>query len=186
MVITILAEPRSGSTNLVNWFIDKKEFTILYEPISSPDKIWYKNNIPPVLWQYDTNHLLVKETFNIKDNFSDILSISDKIIILYRDNNKEQFESWVSALKTNNWDNQWVYSESITKEEDTSYFNKLKEEFKINYLNSNYFKISYEELYYNNGFQKIVDYLKLDSVKNEYFPYGQKYRLEKTKAKSLI
>ena len=34
MVITILAEPRSGSTNLTNWFYHNKNFTTLFEPLN--------------------------------------------------------------------------------------------------------------------------------------------------------
>lgn len=48
------------------------------------------------------------------------------------------------------------------------------------------FKISYEELYYNNGFQKIVDYINLDCVKHKNFPHGQKYRIDVNKKKSII
>ena len=61
MVITILAEPRSGSTNLANWFYFNKDFTILYEPITSPKWKWYKHGVSPKLWEYKTLHLLVKE-----------------------------------------------------------------------------------------------------------------------------
>jgi hypothetical protein len=43
--------------------------------------------------------------------------------------------------------------------------------------NPNYFKISYEELYYNNGFQKILDYLNVNGLENKNFPYGKKYRI---------
>jgi hypothetical protein len=61
-------------------------------------------------------------------------------------------------------------------------------EFEIEYrLNNDMFKISYEELYYKNGFEKIVNYLNIDSVKNIDFPYGQKYRLDKIEInKTLI
>jgi tryptophan synthase alpha subunit len=52
--------------------------------------------------------------------------------------------------------------------------------------NSNMFVMSYEELYYNNGFEKIVNYLNIDSVKNIDFPYGEKYRLDKIISNKLI
>jgi hypothetical protein len=51
MIITIIAEPRSGGTNLANWFLSNKDFTILYEPITSSDKQWYKKGISPKIME---------------------------------------------------------------------------------------------------------------------------------------
>ena len=187
MIITILAEPRSGSTNLANWFYFNREFTVLYEPITSPKWKWYKHGVSPKLWEYNTPHLLVKEIFRPEVNFSELIEISDKIVILHRENINEQTQSWLNASKTDNWDKVWVFKEDLIRDEDASYFNLIKNGIKENYLSKDYFKISYEELYYKNGFQKIVDYLELDCVKNENFPYGKKYRVNTGKlTKSLI
>ena len=76
--------------------------------------------------------------------------------------------------------------EDRIKNEDESYFNQIKNGIKEKYLNQNYFSISYEELYYNNGFQKVLDYLNMDELENKNFPYGQKYRIDDNKPKSLI
>lgn len=186
MIITILAEPRSGSTNLANWFLDKKEFTILYEPITSPQWKWYKHGIPPNEWTYKTPHLIVKEIYHPDTNFLELIEISDKIIILYRENETEQSQSWLNANKTNNWDKQWIFKKELIENGDATFFNRIKNGIKKDYINKDYFKISYEELYYNNGFQKIVDYINLESVRNEKFPYGQKYRIDITKPNHLI
>ena len=186
MVITILAEPRSGSTNLANWFYFNKDFTILYEPITSPKWKWYKHGVSPKLWEYKTPHLLVKEIFRPETDFSELIEISDKVIILYRENISEQTESWLNANKTNNWDKAWVFKENLIKDEDASYFNQEKKGIKENYLNKNYFNISYEELYYNDGFQKILDYLNMDELENKNFPYGTKYRINVDKPNTLI
>ena len=186
MVITILAEPRSGSTNLANWFYFNKDFTILYEPITSPKWKWYKHGVSPKLWEYKTLHLLVKESFKPDVDFSELIEISDKVIILYRENISEQTESWLNANKTNNWDKAWVFKENLIKDEDASYFNQIKKGLKENYLNKDYFNISYEELYYNDGFQKILDYLNMDELENKNFPYGTKYRINVNKPNTLI
>lgn len=186
MVVTILAEPRSGSTNLTNWFLHKKEFTILYEPITSPQLRWYKNGVSPNEWRYKTPHLIVKEIYHPDTNFSELIAISDKVIILYRENETEQSQSWLNANKTNNWDKPWVFKQEIIENGDTTFFNRIKSGIKKDYINKDYFKISYEELYYSNGFQKIVDYIDLESVKNENFPYGQKYRMDISKPNRLI
>lgn len=186
MIITIIAEPRSGSTNLANWFLNKKEFTILYEPITNPNMEWYQNGTSPKFWKYDTSNIIIKETYYPDIDFSELIQISDKVIILYRENEKEQIESWLNANKTKNWDKEWVFKEELIKELDYSFFIQIKNRIKKEYLDKNYFKISYEELYYNNGFQKVVDYINLDYIKNENFPYGKKYRINVTKTKTLI
>jgi hypothetical protein len=188
MIITILAEPRSGSTNLANWFYFNKDFTLLFEPITSPKWKWYKHGVSPKLWEYKTPHLLVKEIFRPETDFSELIKISDKVIILYRENISEQTESWLNAIKTNNWHTNYVYKkeENDLLKEKSIYFNILKTEFKENYINKEFFTISYEELYYNNGFQKILDYLNIDELENKNFPYGSKYRVNLNKPKSLI
>jgi hypothetical protein len=183
MIITILSEPRSGSTNLVNWFYHNKDFNILFLPSDSKSN-WYINKKPSE-YKYITKYLLVKEDYYHHKNFDELISISDKTILLYRENTKEQIESWVNSKTTNNWDKQWVPT-SIKNEEEEFYFEQLKKTFKCNFLDKEYFKISYEELYYRNGFQKILDYLDINELENKNFPYGQKYRINVNKTKSLI
>jgi hypothetical protein len=45
MVVTILAEPRSGSTNLTNWFYHNKDFTTLFNPEWNQKITFIKQNI---------------------------------------------------------------------------------------------------------------------------------------------
>ena len=104
---------------------------------------------------------------------------------MHRENTDEQIESWINAKLTNNWYNQWV-SKNIKNNNEVLFFTELKNSFKENYLNKDYFNISYEELYYNNGFQKVLDYLNMDELENKNFPFGQKYRINVNKTKSLI
>jgi hypothetical protein len=187
MVVTILSEPRSGSTNLTNWFYSNKNFTTFFEPLNPVSK-WFKNYIEPSEYKYKTKHLVIKEIYYPHKNWDSIIDVSDKIIVLYRENHQEQLESFLNSVTTKNWDRQYVYKKqenSITKEK-IKYFNILKSEFKEKYINKNYFTISYEELYYNNGFQKILDYLNMDELENKNFPYGEKYRINDDKRTSLI
>ena len=182
MVVTILAEPRSGSTNLTNWFYFNKNFTTLFEPENTGSK-WFQNGIQPKDYKYKTKHLCIKEIYYPNVNWDLLLDVSDKIIVLYRENTQEQLESFLNAWNTGNWHLPYIYENSkkpITKEK-TEYFNILKSEFKEKYINKTFFTISYEELYYNNGFEKIVNYLNIEEVKNIKFPIGNKYRINKTK-----
>lgn len=184
MVILLLCEPRSGSTNLANWFYFHKEFTTLYLP-SDPKSKWYKS-IPPIDYLYSTKHLFIKEDYYPHKDYSGFIGIADKLICLYRENSVEQIESWVNAKLSNNWDGNWSPTSSMYDSNQSDYFIELKKSFKESYLDKDNFKISYEELYYNNGLQRILEYLNIDGLVNVNFPYGSKYRVEVTKPKSII
>jgi hypothetical protein len=187
MVITILAEPRSGSTNLTNWFYFNKNFTTLFEPLNSVSD-WYQRDVEPKNYKYNTEHLCIKEIYYPHTDWKKLIEISDKIILLYRENYQLQLESFLNSVTTNNWDREYVFKvkENTFTNDTIEYFKILKSEFKEKYLDNGIFKISYEELYYNNGFQKIVDYLQLNCIKNENFPYGKKYRVESNNIDKLI
>jgi hypothetical protein len=188
VVITILAEPRSGSTNLANWFNSNKNFTVLQEPLNK-NGLNLKKNVPPHKWEYDTDYLLIKEIYTPTLNLVELINLADKVILLYRVNVKEQLESWLVASETNQWSSEWISNRVVINNKDIKidYFNKLKYGFKNDYLNNpKFFKISYEELYYNNGFQKVLDYLNMDELENKNFPYGRKYRINVNKTKSII
>jgi hypothetical protein len=183
MIITILAEPRSGSTNLLNWFFHNKDFTIWFLPSNTKSK-WYINKTP-YHYEYSTKFLLIKEDYYPLKNYHELIEISDKVILLYRENETEQIESWTNAKTTNNWDREWK-STNINNETEISFFKELKQSFKDNYLDKSYFKISYEELYYGVNFQKLLDYLNVTELKNENFPYGKKYRIKDSNIKYII
>jgi hypothetical protein len=112
--------------------------------------------------------------------------MSDKVIVLYRENILEQSESWLCAKKTNNWDKQWVFKEELIRDEDITYFNEIKTGIRDDYFDKGFLEITYEELYYNNGFQRVVNYLNIQGVNNIEFPYGQKYRVNIDKPRTII
>jgi hypothetical protein len=188
MVILILAEPRSGSTNLANWFNSNKNFTVLQEPLNK-NGLNFKEKVPPHQWEYDTDYLLIKEIYTPTTNLEELINLADKVILLYRDNVKEQLESWLVAISTNQWSSEWVSNRVVINNKDykVGYFNKLKSGFKNDYLNNpKFFKISYEELYSGDGIEKVIDYLNIDSVENKDFPYGKRYRININKPNTLI
>ena len=197
MKILILAEPRSGSTNLINWFFFNTKLNIFFNPNIKPETEGFimdrwdirygKSN----LYKNKTEHLLIKLDFFKSKNYLFFTEVVDKVILLYREDETKQIESWINAKEKDNFVNQWLYSKNNFKldEIEVSFFKELKNLFKKQYLsNPNYFKISYEELYYNNGFQRIVDYIDLPEVENINFPYGEKYRINDVdiKDKNLI
>lgn len=188
MVILLLCEPRSGSNNLARWFGLYDTFTVVNEPLNKTS-LHYKNGVPVNEWVYNTKHLLIKEIFNKDIDFTPFINIADKLVLLYRENKVEQTESWLVASETNSWTKQWKVNDAkITNEEfKRHYLNNLFEGFKKNYLdNPKLFKITYEELYYNGGIQKLIDYITLNELENKNFPYGERYRVENLKPNRLI
>lgn len=189
MIISIIAEPRSGSTNLTNWFFTDKDFTVLFEPITNPNTKWYKNGLDPKDWIYETKHLIIKEVFNNSSDFKRLIDISDKIICLYREDENKQMESYYNAVKTKNWHTTWAYKKNNLNinENEILFFKNLKMKFKELFLdNNNYFKVSYEDLYYRNQIQKVLDYVGENKLIRDRFPYGDKYRIDVINSKKLI
>lgn len=184
MIVTILSEPRSGSTNLALWFRLQKSFTVFLEPLNPNMAAYdeYKNGIPPKLWQYDTPNLLVKEICNHGANdMPELLEMSDKVVLLYRKNKHKQMESWLTAATTNKWYVKWKPNSLIitNKEDKIKYFNNMVETFKTDYLdNDSFFKISYEELYHSDGFERLLKYLNIKDLAKLPFPYGEKLRID--------
>ena len=191
MIITILAEPRSGSTNLALWFKFQKNFTVFIEPLNPDMRAYdeYKNGVSPKLWEYNTSNLLVKEICNSNTtDMPELLEMSDKIVLLYRKNKFQQMESWLNATTSGKWYEKWKPNNLIinNKENKIKYFNNMKESFKTDYLdNDSFFKISYEELYNGDGFKRFLNYLNIDDLEDLPFPYGEKLRID-TKPNKLL
>lgn len=186
MIVSLIVEPRSGSTNLANTFFNDNEFTVLYLP-SDPMSKWYVESSPKN-YQFITKHLMVKEDFYSDKDFSELLSISNKTIFLYRENAEEQIISWVNARITNNWGGHWRYNDKNMSNQifEIESFKKMKLAFnEYTKKISNGLKISYEEIYERNGFYKIRNYLGHDITQNIIFPIGERYRLN-IKKDSLI
>lgn len=184
MKISIICEPRSGSQNLFKWFYLHENFTCYFKTgetrYEKPKNI---NNFSDGLKEihnntkYNTEHLIIKEDYYVGSNLNYLIENSDKVIYLYRKNKKEQIESWINATKTNNFFAPWNFK--IIQDDSTyNYFSDLKNEFNDKFINNINFIITYEELYYNNGIDKIIQYLDIDSLDKSKWPVGEKYRTD--------
>jgi LPS sulfotransferase NodH len=177
MVITLICEPRTGSNTLMKWFESQKNFEVLNLPFEKC--IDYKN------YSFKKENLVIKEEFhNLNPNFTELINFSDFVIFLYRENIKEQVESWVTAKKTKRWTEHWVFDKNKCEvsEKEMIEFEKLKNEFKQYFLNNvENFKISYESLYYDNGLDKIINHLKIFDLNKNDFPKTKKYRIDGSK-----
>jgi hypothetical protein len=199
MLITILAEYRTGSTSLTEWFIDKDKFSVLIEPLNLQGLREIKNSekmlsifksgdkiTNPKSWKYPTENLIVKEIYDKNITYLDeLIEISDKIIVLYREDVDSQLKSFINGIISNNWHEKWLYNEAKTNfflnEIPSNYienFYFVKNSIKNDFINKNkYFTISYEELYYRNGISRIIEYINLPQITNNNFPFGEKYRV---------
>ena len=187
MIVSLIVEPRSGSTNLANTFFNDNEFTVLYLP-SDPMSKWYTESSPKD-YPFVTKHLMVKEDFYTNKDFSELLNISDKTIFLHRENAEDQIISWVNAKTTNNWDGQWKYNKDIlyNQEDEVNYFKDLKSQFnKLMLDNPDSLCISYEDIYNRNGFDRIKEYLGEEVSNKINSPAGKRYRIDVNKSKSFI
>jgi len=189
MKIIILSEPRSGSTNFSTWFSDKTKFTIFHEPFNV-DSFDFQKNKPLFEYGYETEHIVIREVYYLnKQSWEELIKFADKIIVLYREDYQKQLESFSNSIITNNWwFKEYVYENELNKikQTDVDYFNTIKKEFKEKYLNKDFFKISYENLYYQNGIEKIKEYLDINELYDYKWPIGKKYRLEIDKEKRNI
>jgi hypothetical protein len=182
MVITILSEPRSGSTNLLFWLGQHNECTTLLEPTTNSEYKKYSdkevviNNINNFdTWKYLTKHLVIKEICEPNKNYKNILQNSEKIIILFRENYVEQRESWLTSINTKKWGGKYFFDESLLLDKSDDYLIEIKEEIQ-KYKVEGSFIISYEELYYGDGIKKLIDYIGIEELNKIKFPYGEKYR----------
>lgn len=186
MIITILSEPRAGSTNLLFWLGQHNECTILLEPTTNSEYKKYSNkevNINDIndfnTWEYLTKHLIIKEICEPNKKYENILQHSDKVIILFRENYLEQKESWLMSVNTEKWGGHYFFDESLLFDNNDNYLIEIKREIQ-KYKTSNNFVISYEELYFNNGIKKLINYIDIKELNENKFPYGKKYRKYKT------
>jgi LPS sulfotransferase NodH len=188
MIIVIIAEPRSGSTNLALWFRNLRNIDLLYEPISNPNMKWFKDNEPIANWKFQKEIVVIKETFNGTSDFSELITIADKIIFLHRENYIEQLESFTHAMVSNNWDGVWLDADFDKSkiENFESLFSNIKNKYKQFRNNCPIgIEVSYEGLYFNSQIIDVIKYLELPKLTKYKFPINQKYRVTNEK-RSII
>jgi len=170
--ILIISEPRTGSSNLIKWFKLDDRFTIFRHELNI-NKINIQKD-----YKYNTDFLLVLVYYNGKDDLNEYINYFDKIICLYRENNKLQLESYVNSVSTFNWESNYLYKKMFLPKEEL-FLKNLKKRFKENFLKK-YFSISYEELYNDKNVNKLINFIGIESCFLDKFPIGKKYRVDKT------
>ncbi len=144
MRVLIYALPRTGSTNLAHYIANSFHYTAIIEPYHEA-RYWDKHLVESDIWERD--NVVVKMIIGQGNyQYEDIKSKFDKAIVLYRENLKEQAESFAHATKSIDWHAPYYYDpSSITEEEYQTAYKKLSRRDEIVALDG--FKISYEDLY---------------------------------------
>ena len=183
MIILILSEPRSGSTNLSLWLKSmSSEFIVIHEPYNPGSPDYQGSSYYNIDWIDIKKNYIINEKFlnNRTAEINGLINICDKVVCLYRENTKEQIESFVMASTTGAWTSIYEANRKILDQIDTihhykqEYFETLKQNFKELREFHNFKSFTYEDLYFRNKIDEFKEYLglKIDIP----FPIGGKYR----------
>jgi len=180
-VITFICQPRSGSTNLANWFCKKRQINppydsyVEYEPLTNPNTPHY--NLDILQKDIDRKYLIVKEVYWPGHDFSNLIAGSNKLVILSRTDFKAQGESFMQATTTDNWGTLWKWEPQHFNQETLSKLETIRKEFKHQFLGKGHFEITYEELYIDRTIERLLKYLEWSYLDSSDWPFGKKYRL---------
>jgi hypothetical protein len=176
MIILLIAEIRSGSTNLAKWLKESlPDFQLLNEPYNPKSSHFIGDS----KIDKTKNYIISEKFFNNENLLNELIGISDVVFCLYREDIKSQTESYIIADATQNWYDVYV-DDIISKNIDVEFgdkkntFHKLKQDFQSFIKDSDITTFTYEGLYYDNKIDELKTYLNIES--NIPFPYGQKYR----------
>lgn len=176
MIILLIAEIRSGSTNLAKWLKESlPDFQLLNEPYNPKSSHFIGDSKIDVT----KNYIISEKFFNNEPLLNNLIAISDFVICLHREDVTSQTESYIIADSTNNWYDVYV-DDDISKNIDVEFgdkkksFIKLKNDFQLFILNSGFKTFTYEGLYYGEQIIELKNYLNIESTIS--FPYGEKYR----------
>jgi hypothetical protein len=155
MRILIYALPRTGSNNLTHYIANSLHYREIIEPYNE-QRFWDKDITEFDIWERD--NVVVKMIIGQGNCWYEGIKLKfDKVVVLYRENIKEQAESYAHAANSPDWHMPYVYNpSSISEEEYKKAYTKIGS--RVNELKSiNAFQISYENLYLSGTDRDRVD-----------------------------
>jgi hypothetical protein len=189
LLYTIIAQYRTGGQNLMYWINEslKKDFVVIHEPFNSKYNHYTDDTtLQDFKWLEDKNYF-IKELWYPDLDYTKLLNLSNKILCLYRENTHEQTISHIYSTKKGKYHHNYTPKDidGIFSQDEYDTF-KFEVEFNKKTLLefaslNNLPTISYENLYFENGIEKLKNLFDFQS--NLSFPYGSKYF---TKDKKLI
>ena len=171
MRILIIGTPRSGTNTLLDWVSKETNYLKIYEPYNEICKLrTYKQEDEIKLVEDVTNeNIVVKCLYFEIEKYGHVLNLFDKVIVIVRNDTKEQSESLWNSKRTNNWGEHYyinpnqlkLHSVEISLEESRLIFenNKLKEI-------DNSLQVTYEGVYVSGlDIQRIKNFLNLETCR---------------------
>ncbi len=180
MRILIYSTQRCGSTAVMNWVSKELDLTPVFEPFipcGEEDYRRYNDN-----WRNDLEafnrlkHIVAKVIhYNLdelihKDNIErDFFSKFDKVVVLYRENIRDQAESLLIASKRKISFGEYNLKKELSDLnpdhiEETSNIMLEQTESLLSY--NNCFKISYEDIFIRKDYNKLIEYLGIKEPKH--------------------
>ncbi len=180
MRILIYSTQRCGSTAVMNWVSKELDLTPVFEPFipcGEEDFRRYNNN-----WRDDLEafnrlkyivakviHYNLSELIDNENVERDFFSKFDKVIVLYRENIRDQAESLLIASKRKisfgEYNLKKELSDLIPEHiEETSNIMLEQTESLLSY--NNCFKISYEDIFIRKDYNKLIEYLGIKEPKH--------------------
>jgi len=176
MRILIIAEGRTGGTTLMEYLSNELSgYISITEPYTNPIKGWVKD----VEWIKEYENCIVKEIFKDKYNLPKLAEQCDKVFCVYRNNWYEQTKSILYSEKVgfirdyNVTDVDKLITDEMINERYRYFVREDKKQFQNFIRDNNYLSVSYEDLYYGNGIDKIKDYLGIQT--QNIFPPVERY-----------
>ncbi len=145
MRILVYALPRTGSNNLTHYIANSLHYREIIEPYNEY-RFWDKDITEFDIWERD--NVVIKMIIGQGNYcYEDIKSKFDKVVILSRNNIKEQAESYIHATKSVDWHANYVYDSSkINQEEYLVTYNKFKDRI-VELKSIDNFQVTYEDIY---------------------------------------
>ena len=167
MRILIYAIPRTGSTTLGRYIANSFGYKYLSEPYGEFSKIHNKNDIP---YTWDLSDVVVKTIHNQIDMTSEkLFEKFDKVVILTRENVKEQSLSFHYAYENNQFLKPYVLNDFKIDEVKLNTLLNSFDSDKNELLNLNGFHITYEQIYQNaDKLNDLDEYLEITDKKYRY------------------
>jgi hypothetical protein len=180
MRILIYSTQRCGSTAVMNWVSKELDLTPVFEPFipcDEQDFRRYNNN-----WRDDLEafnrlkyivakviHYNLSEIIDNEDVERDFFSKFDKVVVLYRENIRDQAESLLIASKRKISFGEYNLKKELSDLnpdhiEETSNIMLEQTESLLSY--NNCFKISYEDIFIRKDYNKLIEYLGIQEPKH--------------------
>lgn len=180
MRVLVYSTQRCGSTAVMNWISKELDLTPVFEPFipcGEEDFRRYNNN-----WRDDLDafnrlkyivtkviHYNLSEIIDNENVERDFFSKFDKVVVVYRENLRDQAESLLIASKRRISFGDYNLKKELSElnpDHITETSNIILEQTESMLSYNNCFKISYEDIFIRKEYNKLIEYLEIKEPKH--------------------